>query len=144
MIKITDLNHVSIVVKNVQASKHFYGDILGMGEAPRPPTFKFDGAWFRKGGAEIHLIQRNDASQEPGDAPAHPDEHADIARARHHAFAVEDIAEVIRVLGEHNIPIVIGPRPRGDGAIQTFCFDPDGHLVELHTLPPNSNSNSQL
>ena len=140
MIHITDLNHVSIVVKDLQASRHFYGDVLGMDEVPRPATFNFKGAWFRKGGAEIHLIHIDDASQPPGDAAAQPTEHADIARARHHAFAVADIDEVIRVLREHDIPIVIGPRPRGDGAIQTFCFDPDGHLVELHTLPPNSKS----
>ena len=134
MIEITDINHVSIVVKDVQASKIFYCDILGMEEVPRPATFTFDGAWFRKGDAEIHLIQINDASQPPGDTPAQPNEHADIARARHIGFAVKDMDETVRVLNEYNIPIVEGPRPRGDGIIQTYCFDPDDHLVELHTL----------
>ncbi len=136
MIKITDLNHVSTVVKDVARSRDFYCGVLGMQEVPRPHTFKFDGAWFRSGSAEIHLIQLNDASQEPGDAPAYPTPHADIARARHHGFAVEDMNEVVRCLREHNVEIVLGPRPRGDGAIQTYVFDPDGHLVELHTLPP--------
>ena len=136
MIKISELNHVAIIVRDVEHSRRFYCGVLGMQEAPRPATFKFDGAWLRSGSAELHLIQLNDASQEPGDAPVHPDEHADIARARHHAFAVEDMNEVVRCLREHNIEIVLGPRPRGDGAIQTYCFDPDGHLVELVTLPP--------
>ena len=137
MIEITDINHVSIVVKDVAASKKFYCDILGMEEVARPHTFNFDGAWFRKGQAELHLIQLNDASQPPGDTPSQPTEHADIARARHIGFAVTDIDEAIRVLGRHNIEIVLGPRPRGDGAVQTYCFDPDGHLVEIHSLPPN-------
>ena len=131
MIKISELNHVSIVVQDVERSRRFYCGVLGMQEAPRPATFKFDGAWFRSGSAEIHLIQVNAASQPPGDTPAQPDESRDIARARHHAFAVEDMNEVVRCLREHRVEIVLGPRPRGDGAIQTYCFDPDGHLVEF-------------
>ena len=139
MIEITDINHVSIVVKDVAVSKKFYCGILGMEDVPRPHTFDFDGAWFRKGAAELHLIQLNDASQPPGDTPPAPTEHADITRARHIAFAVNDIDEVIRVLVQNNIEIVMGPRPRGDGAVQTYCFDPDGHMIELHSLPPEEN-----
>jgi len=135
MIEITDINHVSIVSKDMQASKHFYCDILGMVEVPRPHTFRLGGKWFRKGNAEIHLIALSDAAQPPGDLPSHPDGRLDGAQARHIGFAVADMDEVLRVLRAHNIPVVVGPRPRGDGAIQTYCFDPDGHLVELHTLP---------
>ena len=70
MIQIKDLNHVSIIVKDVETSKRFYCDILGMEEAPRPSNFDFEGAWFRKEGAEIHLVQANEAVQSPGDGPS--------------------------------------------------------------------------
>ena len=134
MVEITDINHVSLVIKDVAASRKFYCDILGMVEVPRPATFKFGGAWFRKGSAEIHLIQEDDAVQTPGDAAPKVNEHQDISLARHIGFAITDMDEVVNVLNRHGIPIVTGPRPRGDGVLQLYCHDPDGHLVELHTL----------
>jgi hypothetical protein len=30
---------------------------------------------------------------------------------------------------------VAGPRPRGDGPIQLYVYDPDGHLIEFTTRP---------
>ena len=131
MIQITDLNHVSIIVKDVEASKRFYCEILGMAEVPRPLNFDFEGAWFRKGGAEIHLVQANEAVQAPGDAPTKPTERRDLTFARHMSLGVDDINQAIRTLEENEIPVVKGPRPRGDGAVQLYCFDPDGHLIEL-------------
>ena len=131
MIQITDLNHVSIIVKDVQTSRRFYCDILGMEEVPRPSNFDFEGAWFRKEGAEIHLVQANEAVQSPGDAPTNPTERRDLTLARHMSFGVADIDDTIQTLGENGIPIVKGPRPRGDGAVQLYCHDPDGHLIEL-------------
>lgn len=131
VIEITDLNHVSIIVKDVETSKRFYCDILGMEEAPRPPNFDFEGAWFRKGGAEIHLVQANEAVQPAGDAPANPTQQRDLTFARHMSFGVNDINKAIRTLEENQVPIVKGPRPRGDVAVKLYCHDPDGHLIEL-------------
>lgn len=139
MIRITDLSHVTLIVADHDASRRFYADVLGMEEARRPATFDPRIVWFRKGSAEIHLIHASIASQQPGDKTAHPTEERDLGRARHLAFAVEDVDAVARTLEEHGVPIVLGPRPRGDGAIQIYCHDPDGHLVELHTLPSEAN-----
>ena len=135
MIEIVDLNHVSLVVRDIAAAKHFYCDILGMAEVARPPAAQYEIIWVRKGSAELHLIHRSESPQEPGDAPAPHPPGRDVSLVRHVALAVKDADAVVRVLGEHSIPIILGPRPRGDGATQIFCFDPDGHLVELHTLP---------
>lgn len=135
MIEILDLNHVTLVVRDLAAARHFYCDILGMEEVARPPAAQYAIVWVRKGGAELHLIHQAESVQAPGDAPAvHPPER-DVSLVRHVALAVTDADAVVRVLGAHGIPIILGPRPRGDGATQIFCFDPDGHLVELHTLP---------
>lgn len=131
MMKVKDLHHVSIVVKDVEASKHFYCDVLGMADVPRPPTFTFDGAWFRKAGVEVHLIQINEAVQPPGDGPNNPTETRDLTFARHFCFSVEDMDEAVNVLKENDIPIAMGPRARGDGAVQLYIYDPDGHMVEL-------------
>lgn len=132
---ISGMNHISIIVKDVDASRKFYCDVLGFQEVPRPPAFKFAGAWFVKGNAEIHLVQQGDASQPPGDIPAQPTPDKDIARARHHAFTVDDLDSLLERLRQNNIGVVLGPRNRSDGVMQTYVFDPDMHLVEFVVYP---------
>src|SRR2546430_16806285 len=55
-VEIRRLDHAALLVKDVERSRHFYGQVLGMEEVPRPSNFTFPGAWFRKERAEIHLI----------------------------------------------------------------------------------------
>ena len=62
--EIRRLDHAALLVKDVERSRRFYGQVLGMEEVPRPSNFAFPGAWFRKGVAEIHLI----GEAEPGRA----------------------------------------------------------------------------
>jgi catechol 2,3-dioxygenase-like lactoylglutathione lyase family enzyme len=136
MLEIRDLHHVSLVVKDVAVSVRFYGDVLKMVEVPRPRNFTFGGAWMRKGGAEIHFIQADEAVQPPGDAANHPTERHDVTFARHFCLEINDVEAMLASLKEHNIPILMGPRQRGDGAVQTYCYDPDGHMIELVYVPP--------
>jgi catechol 2,3-dioxygenase-like lactoylglutathione lyase family enzyme len=130
------IHHVALIVKDVEASRHFYCDVLGLQDVPRPASFKFAGAWFRAGAAEIHVIHEADASQAPGDASRQPQPGRDATRARHFCFQITDVDQALAAFKQHNIPVLIGPRPRGDGAIQTYVCDPDDHLVELVYLPP--------
>ena len=134
MIEITDLNHAALVVRDMEAARHFYCDILGMEVVPRPPGAPYNITWVRKGGAELHLMDQSESPHEPGDKPAPHPPGRDPSLVRHIALEVKDADAVERVLNEHGIPIVLGPRPRGDGATQIFCYDPDGHLVELDAL----------
>ncbi len=62
--EILRLDHAALLVKDVERSRRFYSQVLGMEEVPRPHSFTFPGAWLRKGGAEIHLI----GEAEPGRA----------------------------------------------------------------------------
>lgn len=130
MIHITDTNHVALNVKDLPASQHFYGEVLGMTEAERPKTFKFPGAWYRMGTAEMHLIV------DPGARPAFaPIKDTDVTRVWHLAFTIDDVEGTVAHLNAHGVEIVVGPRPRGDGAIQFYVYDPDGYLVEFTTRP---------
>lgn len=131
MFEISAWDHYAIVAKDLDACRHFYCDILGMTEVPRPPSFHFAGTWFRKGNVELHVIREDAASQPPGDTPAQPTPELDIARARHHAFRVDNMDEVLKRFKEFNIEVVLGPRNRSDGIMQTYVFDPDRHLVEF-------------
>lgn len=135
MIDLKQLHHISLVTQNVAASKRFYCDILGMEDAPRPANFTFEGAWFRSGAYEIHLIGWADATQYFGDPPNGHKPDGDITYARHFCFRVASMADALRTLHEHDYPIAWGPRPRGDGATQLYLYDPDGHFVELVEIP---------
>mgnify|MGYP003327040061 CR=1 FL=1 len=60
-ISVRSLDHVTIVVKDLAASRTFYVDALGMQEVPRP-DFSFAGLWFQAGETQIHLILEHEGS----------------------------------------------------------------------------------
>ncbi|MGD8463421.1 MAG: VOC family protein [Anaerolineae bacterium] len=137
MFEIQDLNHVNIVVKDVEAAKRFYCDVLGMEDVPRHPSFTFPGAWLRSGGAEIHLIQEDVATHAPGDASfavaASTDK--DLAFSRHFSLVIDDTDALVTQLGKHQVPIAFGPVERLGGLVQTYCYDLDRHLIEFTQFP---------
>src|SRR3954467_11196334 len=58
---ITDINHYLIVSKNLERSKKFYEEVLGLKVASERPDFGFPGYWLKAGDAIcVHL-----ASQAP-------------------------------------------------------------------------------
>ncbi len=59
-----------------------------------------------------------------------PDE-LSVGYGAHIAFEVANLEEVRRHLQAHNVKIVGGPRPRGDGVLQMYVCDPDGSIIEL-------------
>ncbi len=124
-LEIRSLDHAALLVKDVERSRRFYGQVLGMEEVPRPSNFTFPGAWFRKERAEIHLIGEAEpgrvAQVQPGGY--RPDE-LSVGYTAHIAFEVTN-------LEAHNVEIVGGPRPRGDGVLQMYVCDPDGYIVEF-------------
>ena len=131
MIIIGRLHHVSIVIDDLEATRHFYCDILGMEEVERPPTFHFKGQWFRKNGYEIHTIFKDAAGQVSGDAENNIRPGRDITFARHFCFSVNSVEETVKTLADHGVELIAGPRSRGDGATQMYVYDPNGHMVEL-------------
>ena len=130
--EIQRLDHVALLVKDVERSKLFYAQLLGMEEHPRPSNFNFPGAWLRKGSAEIHLI----GEDEPGRVDlVHPGgnnpQELSSGHVTHFAFEVNDLEETRQYLQSRGIPIVGGPRPRGDGVMQLYIRDPDGYIIEF-------------
>jgi catechol 2,3-dioxygenase-like lactoylglutathione lyase family enzyme len=123
------IQHVGLVVADLERSRSFYGRALGLEEMSRPPNFTFAGSWFRLGESEIHLLAEADTTGRAG----MPDPGAGLAGglATHVAIEVDDLASWQERLAAHEISIASGPMPRGDGVVQLFVFDPDGYVVEL-------------
>lgn len=126
---VRSLQHCSLVVRDLQRSKWFYGEVLGLEEVPRPATFTFRGAWFRKEKAEVHLILAEDTTAPPGFPEPGSAKHTGLAT--HLAFEVADLETARAELVRAGIPILGGPMPRGDGVVQLYVQDPDGYLIEL-------------
>ena len=121
LIKVIHLNHVALHVADVERSRRFYSDVLGLEELPRP-AFSFPGAWLRLGAdQELHLI--GDRTQ-----PVHSHN-----RGTHFALRVPSIADAEAHLKVRGLEYT-GPKRRPDGAWQIFIVDPDGHYVELCEL----------
>ncbi|MGD8473609.1 MAG: VOC family protein [Anaerolineae bacterium] len=137
MFEIQSLNHVNMVVRDVEASKRFYCDVLGMEDVPRHPSFTFPGAWLRSGSAEIHLIQEDVATHAPGDlsyaAAAITDK--DLAFSRHFSLVIDDTDALVEQLQALDVDIAFGPVERLGGLVQTYCYDLDGHLIEFTQSP---------
>ena len=130
LLQVKAFDHITLVVKDLEASQNFYVNLLGMRQVARPP-FSFDGLWFQLGKVQMHLIL-----EYAGSAPAGnllPQEKRQT-RGPHFAFEVADADATIGILKQHNISILSGPKLRPDGYVQVFISDPDGHLVELCSI----------
>ncbi len=134
-IQVKHIDHVTLVVKSVEASRRFYVDLLGMNEVPRP-AFDFQGAWFQAGATLIHLIEEHDRS---GPAGFPVEVLMKSSRNHHFAFEVDDAKAAAEALKSMGIDLVDDAKMRPDGAVQVFLTDPDGHVVELCTSPSSGS-----
>jgi catechol 2,3-dioxygenase-like lactoylglutathione lyase family enzyme len=126
---IRGIQHCALVVSDLERSRAFYGEALGLTEIPRPASFAFAGAWFQAGTDEVHLIVEGDTTMRAGVF-----EHgAGLAAGlvTHLAFEVDDLDAAVGRLRGHGVEIGGGPMPRGDGVEQAFALDPDGYVVEV-------------
>lgn len=127
--EIRKLDHSALVVRDLAASRRFYGEILGLEEIARPSSFTFGGCWFRGAGFELHLILAADTTAPAGFGEAGPA--AARGLAHHLAFEVDDLAAAEAHLRASGVAIVGGPLPRGDGPVQLYVNDPDGNFLEF-------------
>ena len=127
-IKVKAIDHVTIVVDDLERSRAFYCDVLGM-EPTFRPDFGFAGLWFQAGPTQVHLIDRFDGCAAPG--YPNEDESTKAGLAHHFAFEVDDAHAALELLKRNGVRIMGGPNQRPDGCIQIWFYDPDGHVVEV-------------
>lgn len=119
-LEIIEINHVQISVPGSaeEASKRFYGAILGLEEIPKPaPLRSRGGAWYRHRTIEVHLSVE--------------DLVADNRESRRHiCFVVADLTEAEAAMREAGIEIVPDARPI-DGWRRFYVRDPGGNRIEI-------------
>lgn len=111
--------HLALHVSDVEKSKRFYRDILGLALLERP-SFSFNGAWFRLDeGLQLHLIEGKDPNVQSG------------SRSNHFAFRTTDANQLEKDLAAQGVEIVVN-KLRVDGIRQLFVKDPDGYFIEFN------------
>jgi len=115
---ITGMNHFTVLTSDLDATRAFYIDLLGLTEGFRP-DLGFPGAWLYAGDqAILHIVAGRGV-------PAQPRGVID-----HMAFSAHDLRAVAARLAERNIEYDLRRLPT-TGSWQLFCLDPSGARVEL-------------
>jgi catechol 2,3-dioxygenase-like lactoylglutathione lyase family enzyme len=126
------MQHYMVLSKDLEKTRAFYCDVLGLRVGPRPP-FKFDGLWIYVGDvAAIHVAGRAsyDATSRTSLNPADPVEHGS-GSVDHIAFAATNHDELVASLERHGVKYRSTRVPASD-LRQLFVFDPDGIQIEIN------------
>ena len=133
------VHHIAFNVKNMDASRHFYGQILGLHEltGEEVPTTLVT---LVEQGKVANFITPDgtviDLFFEPDLLPPDPNPSKAFTRANHLAFDIDPqlFDQAVAILKQNQIPIDHGPvtRPTGRGI---YFYDPDGFLLEIRCDP---------
>ncbi|HVC43210.1 MAG TPA: VOC family protein [Candidatus Binataceae bacterium] len=125
MIKTTEFSHVAVRVTDVEKSKNFYEQVIGLKTIPRP-QIKIPGEWYGVGNNQLHIIG---GEPRTGIDPTGP----------HMAIEVEDFDATKAKVEELGIPYLDGaamvsrmtPEAQKMVGRQLWIQDPDGNVIEL-------------
>ena len=120
------LHHVSLFVRDVDASAAFYASVLGLEEIPNrvgQPHIR----WLTIDGFRtVHLIGGDPEAERPRQFSTHI------------ALATRNFETVLGRLEQHGVTYVsLARQPkditiRADGIRQVYFQDPDGHWIEIN------------
>ena len=110
------IEHVAIIVTDLDRSMSFYGEVLGLREVPRPQTFDFPGAWYQIGQTYLHLLGK----PEP-----------DNASQRHFCLWVADLRSAAQHLQSRGQTIQWHTKHKIPNVDRFFVYDPDGNRIEV-------------
>lgn len=128
---VSALEHVTIRCAQLQRTRDFYVELLGLTEGARP-NFPFRGHWLYLGGVPVvHLVEAADKASAWGGEIVIPDAASGTGSFDHVAFRGGDAnamkAKLVQAGLTYRERVVPG------GAIsQLFVPDPEGVLVEIN------------
>ena len=115
---IDGMNHFTVLTHDLDATRRFYIDVLGLSEGYRP-DLGFPGVWLYSGGQPVlHVIAGR---------PLPPDPRGVLD---HMAFSASNLPATAAKLQAAGIKYDLR-RQNQSGTWQLFCFDPSGARVEL-------------
>jgi catechol 2,3-dioxygenase-like lactoylglutathione lyase family enzyme len=125
------LNHYTIQARDLEKTKDFYEQIVGLKVGDRPPL-AFPGYWLYCGDVPVvHLLGYQSHQKVIADGPTYP---AATGRLDHIAFSCSGLNDMKATLKTHDIKYDERVLPRLN-MTQLFYYDPDGIAVECN-FPP--------
>lgn len=118
------IDHYLLRTQDIEKSKLFYTEVLGMQVGYRPP-FAFFGYWlYLSDKPVVHLVQATN-NQATKLSPGSPG----LSHIAFHANDFMSMLNHLSKLGIHYEHLIV---PEEDGAKQLFITDPDGLKIELN------------
>ena len=120
------LHHVSLYVRDVDASAAFYAHVLRLREIPNRVGKSYIRWFIIDGFRTVHLIGGDPEAERPRQFSTHV------------ALATVDFEAAVTRLEEHGVTYVsLARQPgeittRSDGVRQIYFQDPDGHWIEIN------------
>lgn len=130
--KVSSFDHVSLPVTDLERSKAFYREVMGLHQIGRP-DFGNTGAWMAAGTLELHLTVNPHIR-------FRPEPHIDTGEV-HFAARVADFRHTVEHLEALGFS---GEKPDGDRKRivfrlhgpapykQLYIVDPDNHVIEIN------------
>ena len=133
------IHHIALNVGNMEASKHFYGNVLGLhqlvgNEVPSTLVELVAAGKVCNFKTPDGIIL--DLFAEPDLAPPHPDPEQQFTRANHLSFDIDPrlFDDAVQTLRKLEIPIAIDVVTRLTGR-GFYIYDPDGFIIEIRCDP---------
>lgn len=124
------LRHVALYVKNFDACKHFYVELLGMSIDWHPDE---NNLYLTSGTDNLALHRAPDDFS--------PAKHQHLDHIGFFLSEREDVDQWFEYLSAYHVVIKAVPKDHRDGTRSFYCADPDGNIVQMIYYPiPRSNS----
>ena len=129
------IDHVVLVVRDIERSLAFYRDVLGC-RVLREAEWRRGEARF----PSVAIGPRQMLNLHQAGSPVTPEAVNPQVGSEDLCFVADaPTAEVVARLAAHNVPVELGPVPRmgGRGVMGTSVYfrDPDGNLLEVMAYP---------
>lgn len=113
-LRVTHIDHVSVIITDVARSREFYSRVLGLQEIPAPKEFDFVAVWYDLGGGYLHLLLK----PQP-----------DTISPRHFCLCTPDVKAAREHMSRMGVPVE--ETVKIAAADRFFVRDPDGNRIEI-------------
>lgn len=124
------LEHYLILAEDLEATRDFYVDVLGLEPGERPP-FPFPGYWLYAGGAPCVHLASLAGNQAQAEYLGERETSASTGALDHVAFTASGLGETLAHLESRGIEMRRRTVPE-QGSHQVFVRDPNGITIELN------------
>jgi catechol 2,3-dioxygenase-like lactoylglutathione lyase family enzyme len=124
------MQHYMVLSKDLEQTRRFYCDVLGLRTGPRPP-FDFEGLWIYVGEVAVVHVAGQASYEATGRLSEAARERHGSGSVDHIAFAADNYDELVASFRRHGVQYRSSQVPESD-LRQLFVFDPDGIQIEIN------------